>query len=145
MRITTLFQGTGSDGPPRLPTPLRPGDPASEVAALNQEYLDATRAHDATWFREHLSDDVVVMLGDGRRLRKPEFLATLRNAPRSYRALSARGVVLRVFGEAVQVDAEAPWEMSDGTAGVARYLDTWMWLDGRWQVVSAQVTPVMTT
>ncbi|MGH7585951.1 MAG: nuclear transport factor 2 family protein [Gemmatimonadales bacterium] len=141
MRITTLFQGTRGDGPPRQPIPIRPGDPASEVAALDQEYLDATRSHDATWFRQHLSEDVVVVLGEGRRLRKPEFLATLRNAPRCYHSLVARGVVLRVFGEVVQVDAEAPWEMSDGTTGIARYLDTWVWLDGRWQVISAQVTP----
>ena len=141
MRITTLFQGTRGDGPLRQPSPPRPGDPASEVAALNQEYLDAARSNDLTWFRQHLSEDVVMILGEGRRLRKPEFLATLRNAPWSYRSLMARGVVLRVFGEAVQVDAEAPWELSDGTTGVSRYLDTWMWLDGRWQVVSAQVTP----
>jgi hypothetical protein len=142
MRITTLFQGTRGDGPPRQTTPLRPGDPASEVAALSQEYLDATRANDATWFGQHLSEDVVVILGEGRRLRKPEFLGTLRNAPRSYRSLVARGVVVRVFGEAVQVDAESPWELSDGSIGVSRYLETWLWLDARWQVISAQVTPV---
>ena len=141
MRITTLFPGTRSDGPPRQSTLPRPGDPAAEVAALNLEYLDAALANDATWFRRHLSEDVVVILDRGQRLRKPEFLATLGNEPGTYRSLAARGVVVRVFGEAVQVDAEAPWELCDGATGVSRYIDTWIWLDGRWQVVSAQVTP----
>jgi hypothetical protein len=25
---------------------------------------------------------------------------------------------------------------------VSRYIDTWIWLEGRWQVISAQVTPL---
>jgi hypothetical protein len=40
----------------------------------------------------------------------------------------------------VQVDADAPWELEDGHRGVSRYIDTYVWLDGRWQVVSAQIS-----
>jgi hypothetical protein len=46
------------------------------------------------------------------------------------------------FNHPRKVDAEAPWELADGTTGVSRYIDTWTWLEGRWQVISAQVTPL---
>jgi hypothetical protein len=35
-----------------------------------------------------------------------------------------------------------PGKLADGTTGVSRYIDTWTWLEGRWQVISAQVTPL---
>lgn len=110
------------------------------VRALNQLYIDAARSSDAAWFQRHLAEDVVIVLGNGRRVRKAEFLATLRNEPASYRSLTVRDVTLRVFGSTVQVDADAPWERGDGTKGVSRYIDTYAWLEGRWQVISAQIT-----
>ena len=33
-----------------------------------------------------------------------------------------------------------PGERTDGRTGVSRYIDTWAWLDCRWQVISAQIT-----
>jgi hypothetical protein len=57
---------------------------------------------------------VVVVLGDGRRMRKADFVAMLRREPRSFRSLTVRDVTLRVFGSTVQVDADAPWELTEG-------------------------------
>lgn len=59
-----------------------------------------------------------------------------------YCSLAVRDVTLRAFGSLVQVDADAPWELADGTTGVSRYIGTWVLLERRWQVVSAQVTPL---
>jgi len=71
---------------------------------------------------------------------KSSFLSMLREEPRGFRSLTVRDVALRVFGPTVQVDANATWELTDGRTGVSRYIDTWAWLDCRWQVISAQVT-----
>lgn len=118
--------------------------PDAEVAAaavrrLNEQYIDAARTGNAAWFRRHLAEDVVVILGSGQRLDKAEFLAQF-DTPKEFRSLTLRNVTLRVFGPTVQVDADAPWELADGQRGVSRYIDTYAWLDGRWQVVSAQIT-----
>jgi hypothetical protein len=124
------------------PTLAVPGpvDAVAAVRELNLDYLDAVRMNDIDWFREHLAEDVVVITGLGRRLRKGGFLAVLRDEPKNYITLRVRDPVFRVFGHVVQVDADAPWELGDGSTGVSRYIDTWAWLDGRWQVISAQVT-----
>jgi Domain of unknown function (DUF4440) len=142
MEITSLF--------PRGPGPRpRDGDAAADmqamatVRALNQQYIAAARTNDVEWFSKNVADDAVIMLGNGRRLRKPEFLALMRSDPKLYRSLAVQDVTLRAFGNMVQVDADAPWELPDGTSGVSRYIDTWVRLEGRWQVVSVQVTPLV--
>jgi hypothetical protein len=98
------------------------------------------RANDVEWFRAQLAEDVLIIQGSGRRLRKGGFLTILKNEPKNYLSLRVRDAVFRVFGQIVQVDADAPWELDDGTAGVSRYIDSWAWIDQRWQVISAQVT-----
>jgi hypothetical protein len=113
---------------------------AIDVRALNEQYIAAARRGDASWFQQNMSDDVVVIQGDGQRLTKHEFVRLMKDEPRRFRMLTVRDVTVRVFGEIVQVDADAPWELETDEHGVSRYIDTYAWLDGRWQVISAQVT-----
>jgi ketosteroid isomerase-like protein len=120
--------------------PPTAADAIAQVRALNQQYIDAARAGDATLFARHMAGDVVVILGGGTRLRKPEFLAAVGGDTRAFTSLTVRDVTVRVFGGTVQVDADAPWERADGRRGVSRYIDTWAWLGCRWQVISAQIT-----
>jgi ketosteroid isomerase-like protein len=137
--IATLFSGAHMAASPEC----EPPDTAraiSEVRALNQAYIDAARSNDVAWFRRHLAEDVVVVLGSGRRVRKPEFVALMAEEPKSFESLTVRDVTLRAFGATVHVDADAPWKLSDGATGVSRYIDTYAWLDCRWQVISAQIT-----
>jgi hypothetical protein len=140
MQITSLFPraraGAGRDAESAT------AEAIAAVRVLNQQYIAAARTNDAEWFSRQVADDAVIVLGGGRRLRKPDFLALLHDEPKLYRSLAVRDVTLRAFGTTVQVDADAPWELADGTTGVSRYIDTWIWLEGRWQVISAQVTPL---
>lgn len=117
-----------------------PAAAAAAVQELNLRYIEAVRANDVGWFGHNLAEDVVMVFGSGRRVRKSQFLALLRNEPKTFRSLTVHDVTLRVFGSVVQVDADAPWELADGQTGISRYIDTYAWMDGRWQVISAQVT-----
>jgi hypothetical protein len=142
MQITSLF--------PRGPGPRTRDDVTvadvealAAVQVLDQQAIAAARTNDAEWFSNNLAEDAVIVLGGGHRLRKPELLGMLHDGAKLYRSLAARDVTVRAFGGVVQVDAVAPWEMADGTSGVSRYIDTWVRLEGRWQVVSAQATPLL--
>jgi len=111
-----------------------------EIRRLNDAYIKAARDADVEWFREHMAEDALVILGDGRRLGKQGFLEATGNTSRAFRSLTVRNVTVRAFGALAQVDADAPWELVEGGAGVSRYIDTYAWLEGRWRVVSAQIT-----
>jgi hypothetical protein len=117
-----------------------PDSAIADVYALNEQYIAAAGRGDAAWFREHMDEDVLVILGDGARLAKEAFLARTAGQTHRFRSLTVRDVTVRVFGATVQVDADAPWELADGRRGVSRYIDTYLWRDGRWLVISAQVT-----
>src|SRR5262245_60924460 len=139
MRINSLFpRARPSESHARVQSP--PGEIPSELRSLNQEYIDAARTNDTSWFQEYLADDAVIVLGNGRRFRKPQFLALLNDEPIRFHSLVARDVTVRVFGGTVQVDGDAVWELTDGYQGVSRYIDTYIWRDGRWQVISGQIT-----
>jgi hypothetical protein len=140
MSIKSLFPRDRSHG--TQPAAATPAEPVDEIRELDQQYLTALRAGDATWLRDRLANDAVLVLGDGRRLHKSDYLRLLSTEPTRFRSLAARDVTVRAFGPTIQVDADAPWEMSDGSRGVSRYIDTWVCLDGRWQVVSTQITPL---
>jgi hypothetical protein len=139
MRINSLFP-RARQVESRSPVQPRPGEIPSELRSLNQEYIDAARTNDTSWFQEYLADDAVIVLGNGRRYRKPQFLALLNDEPIRFTSLVARDVTVRVFGATVQVDGDAIWELTDGYQGISRYIDTYVWRDGRWQVISGQIT-----
>jgi hypothetical protein len=139
LMIAGLFSGAPTADSQKCEPP-EAAQAVSEVGLLNQAYIDAARSNDVAWFRHHMAEDVVVVLGNGRRVRKPEFLGLMTGEPKSFESLTVRDVTLRAFGGTVQVDADAPWKLSDGSAGVSRYIDTYAWLDCQWQVISAQIT-----
>lgn len=119
-----------------------PAEAINAVRELNQAYIDAAREGDADWFERHMADEVLVIMGSGRRLRKSEFVEKVRSEPTDYRSLTMNSANIRTFGSIVQVDADAPYELGNGTRGISRYIDTWAWMGGRWQVISAQITPL---
>ena len=45
-------------------------------------------------------------------------------------------------GDTAIVQARAVYEKQDGVRGQNRYTDIWIGRDGRWQVLSAQITAV---
>ena len=48
---------------------------------LNAEYIGAFVEADAAWYREHLSDDFVCTLADGRRIDREAFLQRVEEGP----------------------------------------------------------------
>ncbi len=57
----------------------------AEVAALhrlNDEYMRASVESDTVWYCEHLTDDFVCTLADGRHIDKTQFLLRTAAAPR---------------------------------------------------------------
>lgn len=143
MSLTSLFPRARAVGRGDRPPPS--ADVLEDVRRLNQEYIWAVLAGDANWFGAHLADDAVVVLGDARRFGRAGFLRMLDDDPRRFEVVTVRDVTVRAYGSTVQVDADAPWTLADGVRGVSRYVATWVWLGGRWRLVSVQLTPLPRT
>jgi ketosteroid isomerase-like protein len=107
---------------------------------LNADYLRAVVESDTEWFAEHLSDDFVCTLADGHRIDKAEFL---RRTSRGSRVsnLTYDEIDVRPLGDIALVHG-VTHSIRDGSPMSIRYTDVWRLLDGRWQAVAAQLTPV---
>ena len=111
-----------------------------ELHELNAEYIRAFVESDAAWYEEHLSGDFVCTRADGLRIGKDEFLRLAAEEP-GVTDVSFDEVDVRPLGEVALVHGVTHY-VRDGSPASTRYTDVWLFRDGRWQVVAAQLTPV---
>src|SRR6266487_5132445 len=74
MSESTLGSGLEADE-------TREADAIATLLELNSHYIRAFVESDADWYDEHLSDDFVCTLAEGRRIGKAEFLERNRKGP----------------------------------------------------------------
>jgi ketosteroid isomerase-like protein len=118
-------------------------DETAAVASLhdlNAESMRALAEGDAGWYWEHLSDDFVCTLADGRRVGRDEFLDLRRGAPCIDR-LTYDEVDVRLLGDTALVQGVMHLS-SDGACESTRYTHVWCRRWGAWQAVAAHQTRV---
>jgi ketosteroid isomerase-like protein len=113
-------------------------DAVAALHELNARYIRAFVEADVDWYREHLSDDFVCTLADGRRIDKTEFLARAAEGP-GVRDVTYDAVDVRPLGDVALVQGVTHY-IRDGTPGSTRYTDVWHLRGGRWLAVAAQLT-----
>lgn len=121
-------------------TGLEDAGTVATLHALNAHYIRAFVEADTAWYGEHLSDDFVCTLADGRRINKSEFLRRTAEGP-GVTDVSYDEIDVRPLGEVALVHGVTHYRR-DGAAASTRYTDIWRSCDGRWQAVAAQLTPV---
>jgi ketosteroid isomerase-like protein len=118
-------------------------DEAEAVATLhdlNANYIRAFVESDTTWYAEHLSDDFVCTLADGRRIDKSEFLQRNAAGP-GVTGVTYDQIDVRPLGDTALVHGVTHYTRN-GSRASTRYTDIWHFRDGRWLAVGAQLTSV---
>jgi ketosteroid isomerase-like protein len=113
-------------------------DAVSDLHELNAQYIRAFVEADVEWYREHLSEDFVCTLADGRRIDKTEFLAKVAQGP-GVRNVTYDEIDVRPLGGVALVQGVTHY-VREGTPGSTRYTDVWQLRDGNWRAVAAQLT-----
>jgi ketosteroid isomerase-like protein len=122
--------------------------PQTEMAAvaalhrLNDEYMRAFIESDTVWYSEHLTDDFVCTLADGRHIDKTRFLLRTAAGPRVTGLLYDETDV-RLLGDVALVQG-ATHCLRNSEPRSTRYTVVWRFRDGRWQAVAVQLTSVAT-
>jgi ketosteroid isomerase-like protein len=111
------------------------------ITRLNQEYVDAFLKSDVAWYRDHLADDFVCIVGDGSVLDRDAFLRDTAGGP-GVKSYALKDVRVRSYGSFAVVNATGEFTRLDGTIGTSRYTDVWGLQDGKWKTVSAQITRI---
>jgi ketosteroid isomerase-like protein len=113
-------------------------DAVAALHELNAHYIRAFVEADVEWYCEHLGDDFVCTLADGRRIDKAEFLAMAAEGP-GVRDVTYDEVDVRPLGNVALVQGVTHY-VRDGTPGSTRYTDVWVLRSGRWLAIAAQLT-----
>lgn len=105
---------------------------------LNAEAVGAIERSDARWFHEHLGDDFVCTLPDGRRLDRAGFLRESAEH-RLTENLTCDEVDVRPLGRLGIVHGVVH---SGRERSSTRFTHVWLVRDGRWQLVAAHLSRV---
>ena len=111
----------------------------STLRSLNAKYIDSYLTGDVAWYDAHLSDDFICIQSDGSVLDKPQFLFHTARGPDVAR-YHLDQVRIRIIGDMALVHGTGLFTKPDGSEGTSRYTDVYAKLEGRWKVVSAQIT-----
>lgn len=114
---------------------------AEAVATLHRLNADSIRAFaeaDLEWYRQHLSDDFVCTLTDGRRIDKTELLRLNTERPCAT-DVTYDEVDVHPLGETALVHGVTHFTSDDARASI-RYTGTWVRREGHWRAVAAQLT-----
>jgi hypothetical protein len=108
---------------------------------LNAQAVRALAWSDAAWLREHLSDDFVCTLTNGRRLDRAGFLQQPPR-PRAVDDLVCDEVDVRPLGRLGIVHGVVH-SRRKGSATSTRFTHVWLVRDGRWQLVAAHLSRIV--
>lgn len=125
------------------------GQAEAEVRKLEREWLDAYEKFDAAAMDRIVAEGFTITFPDGRVQRKPQLMAQTR-APRRDAGPSAprfrtEGVGACVYGDTVVLTGlvVSEWQQDGKAVGESqRYTDTYVRLNGRWQVVASHLSNV---
>jgi len=114
---------------------------AAKLMRLNAEYVDAFLRSDIDWYERHLADDFRCILASGRIIDRAAFLIDAAQ-PVTMASFEVEDVDVQFNDDTAIVQARTIHERQDGARGQSRYTDIWIGRDGRWQVLSAQITAI---
>jgi ketosteroid isomerase-like protein len=121
--------------------PAAPDPAVEELRRLNADYVASFLKSDAKRYDELLAPDFRCIAPGGQYVDRAEFLKSA-SEPADMESFTAEDVAIQVIGDVAVIQARTPYTRRDGRTGESRYTDIWVLRDGRWQTLSAQITPV---
>jgi hypothetical protein len=118
-----------------------PAEAEMQLRAINHRFADAYRVPDPAYIETLASRDFLLTDIDGAWLGRDAFVATLQQQP-PFADIAYDQVQVRLFGEVAVLHGVFHSLTPAGAAAQVRYTDVYAWQEGRWQLVSAQNTPV---
>lgn len=132
------------DPPPRAAGGT--ADPGEAIRALEAEGRAAALSGDPEAHERLLAADWINVNSNGTVTTKAQLLALLRSSPFKLLSIDDEDVGVRVFGDTAVVTGRSLRKRAtpsgEAATQVVRFTRVYVEKEGRWQVVSAQTTPV---
>ena len=118
-----------------------------EVRKLERAWLDAYEQHDTKAMSQIVADDFVITFPDGTKQTKSQILDSIKRPrnPANPLKFYTEDVQSRLYGDTVILTGRVVTEYQRGGKPVKEqslYTDTYVRLDGRWQVVASHLSNI---
>lgn len=119
-----------------------------EVRKVDDEMFQAVLKGDADTLDRIYADDIAFTYASGQIVSKAQAVADVRSGRNKLFVLNHDDVRVRAFGNAVVVTGRTQSTLACCEAGAKptqvhrRFTDVYEKLDGRWQLIAHQVTPI---
>ena len=137
---------TGQEGQ-KNSTP-KAGEPADVLQTLKDSmraYSDALTKHDLAALDKIWAEGYTFTNGRGEFLNKKERMENIRTGATQFDSISHEGEEIRLFGDTAVVTGRIVLKViysGKESSGPYRFINVWVKLQGRWQIVANQITPV---
>jgi uncharacterized protein (TIGR02246 family) len=115
------------------------------VKQLERDWLDAEKAGDADKVSQVLADDWKGVYGDGTKLGKQEFVASVKSGAMKIESFEIAPMEVKVMGNVAVVqggDTEKSSNNGKDTSGRWIWMDVFVNRDGKWAAVRSQTVLV---
>lgn len=138
-------QGKGSATTSAKDTKPSGENNADDLKKIENDWVAAQKAKDATKLGDILAERWVGVGPDGKTMDKATALASLKAPGSSLTDIQMGPMTVRVFGNAaVVIGSDTAKSMTNGKDSSGKYVFTDMFIkrDGKWRVISSQSTKV---
>lgn len=113
---------------------------------LEQQLRTATMQNDLDLHNQLLADTWVNTNANGTTTTKPQLLAILQSHPFAFLSIDDEDVLIRCYDQLAIVTGRSTRRRANPDASISsqvvRFTRVYSYLENRWQVVSAQATPI---
>jgi ketosteroid isomerase-like protein len=125
-------------------------DPASgitsKIVALEKAWNQAYKLADRKALDALLDDQIVLVNDDGSMQSKAQFLASITPSNSQEQQVTPESISVHVFGNAATATGIFRAKGIEGGKAYLRrerFVDTWVYIDGKWQCAAASATTVL--
>jgi len=117
----------------------------SKIVALEKAWNQAYKLADRKALDELLDDQLVLVNDDGTIQGKSEFLASIKKSNSQEQQVTPESITVHVFGNAAATGVFRAKGVEAGKANIKRerFLDTWIYRDGKWRCATAAAITVL--
>jgi ketosteroid isomerase-like protein len=121
-------------------------DVQSRIVALEKAWNQAYKLADRKALDALLDDQIVLVNDDGSIQKKSEFLASLNQSDAQEQQVTPESISVHVYGNAAVATGVFRAKGVEGGKSYLRrerFVDTWIYQDGRWRCAAASATTVL--
>ena len=108
------------------------------IVSSERQWAESVATGDTSAIERILADDFIGVDPKGRLYTKQQMIGDTPNAPKHFVSNRINDVKVRFYGKTVVAQGSETWEKRSGERGCFVWTDTWLWRNGRWQIVAAE-------